>query len=182
MSHSGGRPILRLPDRVDHPELPEGVIRVRCNDTAYEAVFVKVAINVVRRSADQPNQLPTILRGWFGPDAGRPGTRHEVALEPGEDGWIIRPIGRPSSKPELWRAYSREQIPPLFGLKFSQAIWNKGYVLRGNQIFLLVTLDKSTKTEDFQIRGPLPLVDAVSVAKPETDAAGWRRRPGDRAS
>jgi hypothetical protein len=53
-----------------------------------------------------------------------------------------------SSTPELWRNYMREDIPLLFGLTFSAAIWNSGFVNIGQQIFLLVTLDKEDLIQD----------------------------------
>jgi hypothetical protein len=36
--------------------------------------------------------LAEILRGWFGPNAGQPGTRFQVVIEAGEDGWIMSPV------------------------------------------------------------------------------------------
>ena len=106
----------------------------------------------MRAPGDDRNRLPEILRGWFGPDAGLPGTRHEVALEQGSDGWQLRPSRQVDRGLQLWRRYSREQIPPLFGLPFSAAIWNAGFVVRPGHVFLLVTLDKSGKSSDFQYR------------------------------
>jgi hypothetical protein len=93
-----------------------------------------------------------VLRGWFGADAGLPGTRHEVALDQVEGGWRVRPVGRVDGGLQLWRRYSREQIPPLFGFQFSDAIWNVGFVVQPGHVFLLVTLDKSGKVSDFQYR------------------------------
>ena len=46
--------------------------------------------------------------------------------------------------PQIGRQYARERIPELFGLSFNASIWNQGFVFKNNQIFLLVTLDKST--------------------------------------
>lgn len=43
--------------------------------------------------------------------------------------------------PELWREYKREEIPPLYGLKFSAGGWNQGFVVAGQHVFLLVTLN-----------------------------------------
>ena len=51
---------------------------------------------------------------------------------------------------QLCRSYSREEIPPLFGLEFSTAIWNAGFVKRPRHIFLLATLDKSGHASAFQ--------------------------------
>ncbi len=49
--------------------------------------------------------------------------------------------------PTVWKAYSREQIPALFGLPFSASIWEQGFVRRDRLTFLLVTLDKSTSAK-----------------------------------
>jgi hypothetical protein len=34
-----------------------------------------------------PNELPTLLREWFGPDAGLPGTSFEVEFHREGDAW-----------------------------------------------------------------------------------------------
>jgi hypothetical protein len=155
VSHASGKPILFLPSGDERADLPTGWTDLRIDGAAYSANFVKVALNVVRR-ADQPegeNELPRILRGWFGPDAGAPGTRHAVELEQKDDGaWELRPIGRREGQLQLWRAYAREEIPPLFGLEFSTAIWNVGYVRRNGHIFLLTTLDKAGHGSEFQYK------------------------------
>lgn len=52
--------------------------------------------------------------------------------------------------PELWREYMREQIPPLYGLKFSTGSWNQGFAVFGRHVFLLVTLKKDDFIEDHQ--------------------------------
>src|SRR5690606_25161474 len=155
VSHTGGRPILFLPDRAKTPGIPEGWQRVLIDDKPHEANFVKVAVNVVRAEGGEENVLPAILRGWFGPDAGRPGTSHSVVLEQVGDEWTIRPsTSRRDEGPELFKRYSREQIPRLFGAQFSEAIWNSGFVLVTPQapkhIVLLVTLDKGDMTDNFQ--------------------------------
>ena len=149
--HSNDRPILFLPDRATHPNIPSGWIPVDVNGRRYEANFVKVAVNVIREPGHEENSLPTILTQWFGDDAGRPGTNYQVIVEPMEEGYRIRPTNeRPavSSDIELWRTYSREEIPPLFGLTFSTAIWQVGFVPVGKQIVLLVTLEKDGHIEE----------------------------------
>src|SRR5450759_1303084 len=55
------------------------------------ATFTKFAINVAERPGEQGNALHTLLRGWFGPSAGLPGTKHSVLLRQTSDGWEIRP-------------------------------------------------------------------------------------------
>ena len=94
MSHSGGRPILFLPDRDQVPGIPEGWTDITVDGEPYEANIVKVAINVVRRLGTEQNDLPTILRRWFGPNAGLPGTDFRVALQRREEGYVLEPLGR----------------------------------------------------------------------------------------
>ena len=94
VSHAGGKPILFLPSGPERGDLPNGWTDVQINDEEYSANFVKVAINVVRRPGSEENELARIIRGWFGADAGAPGTRHSVALEQLATGWTMRPIGQ----------------------------------------------------------------------------------------
>ncbi len=42
-----------------------------------------------------------------------------------------------------WREYRREEIPPLFGLRFKRGSWNQGFVVERRHVFLLVTLEKA---------------------------------------
>jgi hypothetical protein len=43
---------------------------------------------------------------------------------------------------QIWGRYARDAIAPAFGLTFSQAIWNAGFVVQDPEVFLLVTLAK----------------------------------------
>jgi Domain of unknown function (DUF3427) len=54
----------------------------------------------------------------------------------------------PWAGPELWRDYMREDIPGLYGLQFSTGSWNQGIVVKGRDVFLLVTLRKDDFIED----------------------------------
>jgi hypothetical protein len=125
------------------------------NDGPYQANFVKLAVNVLREPGADTNVLPAILRGWFGPDAGLPGTDYHVACASAEDGWILTPVGRwAAERPELFRKYSREQIPRLFDEEFSSATWNAGFVpvsaRSPRHLCLLVTLHKGGMAQQFQ--------------------------------
>jgi hypothetical protein len=147
VSRSGDRAILVLPDRSTHPEIPTDWVPLEANGQSYEANFVKLAVNVMRVPGEGTNILHTTLTEWFGPDAGRPGSNYQVVFEPTDEGYRMRPANErsmvaPPAGPELWNTYSREQIPPMFGLTFSKAIWNAGFVAVGQQVFLLVTLEK----------------------------------------
>jgi superfamily II DNA or RNA helicase/HKD family nuclease/diadenosine tetraphosphate (Ap4A) HIT family hydrolase len=93
VSHANKRPILFLPDRSLHPGLPSGWVEVRIDGEVYEANFVKVALNVVRRKGSTNNELAGILRRWFGPNAGLPGTGFRVAIERDAEGYTLKPIG-----------------------------------------------------------------------------------------
>ncbi len=86
-------PILKLPDRDKRPDLPSGPTDVRLPDgSVWSFDFVKIAINVARRPGTQRNQLPDLLRQWFGPTAGMPGTAFRVRFAPGPDGWWAEPV------------------------------------------------------------------------------------------
>lgn len=152
VSHATGRPLLFYPPR--HDGLPSGWTPVEIEGRRYEANFVKVALNVVRKAGESANELPAILRGWFGADAGLPGTNHHVRLRRNDEIWRLEPIAaKIELKLELWKSYTREQIPQLFGEQFSQAIWNVGFVVRPTRspkhMILLVTIDKADMHGDF---------------------------------
>ena len=69
-------------------------------------------------------------------------------------------------------ATREKRFPPLFGLEFSTAIWNAGFVKRPGHIFLLATLDKSGHGAEFQYQGPFHQPQRVRVAKPESNDSG----------
>ena len=103
--HSGGKPLLVL-DRERHPDLPEGWTEVTANDEPVRLNFVKMAVNAAERPGEQGNALHDLLRGWFGPSAGLPGTQHAVVLRHSTNGWELRP--ERIAVPEL------AEVVPLF--------------------------------------------------------------------
>jgi superfamily II DNA or RNA helicase/diadenosine tetraphosphate (Ap4A) HIT family hydrolase len=148
VSHASGRPILFLPDRAQQPDVPRGWTEVVAEGERYNANFVKIALNVVRRTGDaaRENVLPELMRNWFGASAGQPGTLQRVQFELTSDGWIMRPLAERAEGPELWRTYLRAEIPGLFGLTFN-ANWRQGVILRDKCMFLFVTLEKGDLPE-----------------------------------
>jgi superfamily II DNA or RNA helicase/diadenosine tetraphosphate (Ap4A) HIT family hydrolase len=94
VSHSGGRPILRLPDRAKTPGVPEGATMLVVDGETYQANFVKVALNVMTRPSETENVLPEVLWRWFGKEAGRPGTSFRVTFELKEGTWTMAPLDR----------------------------------------------------------------------------------------
>lgn len=126
--------------------MPTGPTPVVIDGETYQADFRVDDVTVVTKVGSDRNDLPVLLRTWFGPDAGLPGTAFSVAFERQGDVWNLTPARRPSPSsngPELWRQYAREQIPPLFGLSFNASVWSQGFIFKDGRIFLLVTLDKS---------------------------------------
>lgn len=152
VSHANGTPILFLPDRTAHPDLPEGWTDIRVDDETLNANFVKIAINVVRRAGSDENVLSQILQQWFGDDAGKPGTRHQLTLQAEREGWSLRPVGANAVGAVPYHRYRRVDIAPLYGLPYSERFWAQGFVRQGQHIFLFVTLDKKDHVEAFQYK------------------------------
>ena len=159
VSHAKGHPLIFLPDRASVPDIPEGWVDVTADGERYQANFVEIAVNVLRRPGSEQNELGSVLRGWFGPDAGLPGTSHRVAFERDNEGLKLIPLGRREGVLQLWRSYSREEIPKLFGLNYSPFLWQQGFIPQGEHMFLLVTLDKGSHAEQFQYKDRFLSVD-----------------------
>ncbi len=75
----------------------------------------------------------------------------KVSFERSEKGYRLSPIKiqESESKMEIWNTYSRDKIPGYFGLEFSTGSWNQGFVHKGENIFLLVTLEKADLATEF---------------------------------
>ncbi|MGE0487572.1 MAG: DUF3427 domain-containing protein [Vulcanimicrobiota bacterium] len=139
LSHRGGKPVVSWEQTGPSPS---GWTKLTVDGKAYHGEFLSSSLELVRDKEGGANSLPQLLRGWFGPDAGLPGTVHRVNFEPGSSGWEMLPVGLASQGPVRWKRYSREQIPGLFGLEFNTGSWNQGFVVSDRHVFLLVTLDK----------------------------------------
>ncbi|MBM4362128.1 MAG: DEAD/DEAH box helicase family protein [Deltaproteobacteria bacterium] len=84
-------PILKL-DRVA-TKVPEGETDVRLRDgSVWQFRFAKEFCNVARPAGISVNQLPDLLRRWFGPRAGHPGTAFQVRFHASPDGLWIEPV------------------------------------------------------------------------------------------
>ena len=88
-------PIIML-DRDKNPGLPpdKTQLRVRLPDgSLWTFKFVKVAINVAHPVEEEGNQLPKILRQWFGDKAGERSTAFRVRLtQHGPEEWSMEPV------------------------------------------------------------------------------------------
>jgi superfamily II DNA or RNA helicase len=86
-------PILKLPARA-RIQLPEGETDVRVDGEMWQFRLAKEFCNVARRAGSPRNQLPDLLRRWFGPSAGKPGTAFDVRFERSPDGLWAVPVDR----------------------------------------------------------------------------------------
>jgi superfamily II DNA or RNA helicase/HKD family nuclease/diadenosine tetraphosphate (Ap4A) HIT family hydrolase len=149
--NSSGQPILFLPSTGGG--LPKGVLEIEVDGRSMEATVAKIAVNVVRAPDSSNNELPEILRAWFGDEVGLPGRSDRVRFRRSNDKIVMEPFGLNGASTnaiKLWERYPREAIPPAFGLEFSTAIWNAGFIIRPPHIFLLVTLAKDDMNPDHQ--------------------------------
>jgi superfamily II DNA or RNA helicase len=89
VSHANKRPILFLPDRNKHPNIPFGWTDVLVEGDRYEANFVKVAVNVIRKKGQTKNELPTILKKWYGFRVGLPGTNFRAVFRMTDSGFVF---------------------------------------------------------------------------------------------
>jgi superfamily II DNA or RNA helicase/diadenosine tetraphosphate (Ap4A) HIT family hydrolase/SOS-response transcriptional repressor LexA len=85
-------PIVKLPRR-DRAQIPEGEVDVRLPDGAvWQFRFAKEFCNVARPAGTSRNQLPDLLRGWFGPRAGQPGTAFQIRFHAAPGGLWVEPV------------------------------------------------------------------------------------------
>ncbi|MFY0563686.1 DEAD/DEAH box helicase family protein [Archangium lansingense] len=86
-------PIIKLPSRKQRADLPEGETDVRLPDgSPWRFRMAKEFCNVARPVGTDRNALPDLLRRWFGPTVGQPGTAFHVRFTPGPDGWSVAPV------------------------------------------------------------------------------------------
>jgi superfamily II DNA or RNA helicase/diadenosine tetraphosphate (Ap4A) HIT family hydrolase/HKD family nuclease len=143
VARTGEHPVLLLPSAATTLHLEQGPTPVRIDEETYEASIAKIAIHIIRRPGAEMNLLPEILHRWFGEEAGLPGRGERVRLKRDVSGFALEPLRIPTAQGlHLWERYSRNAIAPAFGLTFSQAIWNAGFVVQDPEVFLLVTLAK----------------------------------------
>lgn len=88
VSQANGRPLIWL-DRERYPDLPEGQVNLTIEGEHFVGLFRKIALNKVYQPPSEENQLPVILREWFGESAGAAGTAQDVVLRTGSAGFEI---------------------------------------------------------------------------------------------
>jgi len=87
---NGRNPILKLPGADTRPR---DTVRARLPDESVWAFRLMAEFcNVAHPVGETGNRLPELMREWFGPDAGKPGTQYQVLFTRGRDGWLIQPV------------------------------------------------------------------------------------------
>lgn len=89
VGHASGRPIVWLNRRQNH-SMPVGTVQFAADGNTYDGDFRKEALKVARLPGVDGNALHSLLRGWFGPSAGHPGTLHKVIIESNANGLVMR--------------------------------------------------------------------------------------------
>lgn len=148
VAQSNGRPMLFLPPRDRMAGIPMGWVDVTADSTLYQANFVQIAVNVLHLGDETDNRLPELLRQWFGPNAGQPGTTFMVAFTRDGEAYRLAPYkAEDEAGLRLWNAYPRDQVPSLFGFEFKGFESQTGVVEREGLMLLFVTLDKKEQAE-----------------------------------
>jgi hypothetical protein len=90
--NASGNPILFLPSGSAGGCLPKGPLDVLVEGKSMEAVVAKIAVNVVRAPGHSENELPNILRSWFGNEAGFPGRGNRVRFRRDGNTIVMEPL------------------------------------------------------------------------------------------
>jgi superfamily II DNA or RNA helicase/diadenosine tetraphosphate (Ap4A) HIT family hydrolase len=145
-------PVISLPDRKEQSSIPHGETPVLIDSQEHQADFARTCINVLRKKDGDDNVLHSILKGWFGDDAGMPGTRNRVCFERNGELWELSPWRGQADVdgPKLWAAYLRAEIPGLFDVPYKENFWRQGFIKIEKHFFLLVTLEKKGMAVDHQ--------------------------------
>jgi hypothetical protein len=93
-------PILALPTSLQSA----GEVEARVPDgTTWIFRCARAFCNVAHSVGAGRNALPDLLRGWFGPTAGQPGTTFAVRFRQGPDGLFVEPAGEAPARAPLGR-------------------------------------------------------------------------------
>ena len=90
--NGAGAPILFLRSAAVGESFPRGELDATIDGQSLVVHVRKIAINKVVARGTKTNLLPDILRRWFGPDAGKPGTGFKVWLRRRGDRVTMEPM------------------------------------------------------------------------------------------
>ena len=166
LTHAGGKPILKHPGVHVLHWVGED-IEVRLPDgSQWMFGFRKEFCNTAWPS-DTPgaNQLPALMRQWFGPDAGLPGTQFRVQFWQEAGAWRVRPMTGDDAR--IVALAPRVSIRALPTLQVA-AGWGPDNV----------DANEAVDVEHVALPGPLPS-GCVAVRASGTSMAGWRSEIAD---
>lgn len=140
VSHSGGRPILFLPEKSKMPSRPVGPTSMLLpSGEEWEFKMMKVACNVASQKGEKANQLGLLLKKWFGPKAGLPGTDFHVQFTNENGQWHVAPchvdgstVSKPIEKVEIETPFVLPDVPsaakfsthaPVYDLSIAAGDW-----------------------------------------------------------
>lgn len=154
VSQAGDEPLLQLPSRDQATPIPVGWTPLEIDATRVLAKFDQTQLDELRDEAAPGNRLPEILRDWFGPDAGMPGTDHRVVFRKRESGWSATPASEAGFARALrvGRSYRREDVAAAFGTTYKGQTWQSGIVPVADALVLFVTLNKNQMSEKSQYK------------------------------
>ena len=113
---AGERPILKLPDRELTHQVPRGTVTVSLPDRSmWSFRFVKIACNVAHPVGDSSNRLGDLMREWFGEDAGKPGTTHQLFFWQTAGGWSVEPVRGQRQAVRKGEFYELEELGSMLG-------------------------------------------------------------------
>lgn len=118
----GAEPVLSLGELPERAALPVGETLVRLPDGALWTFRMGAsACGLAWSSSGEAwNQLPALLRGWFGEEAGREPHGQLVRFLPSPDGWWVEPVvherGEASARPARGALVSPGELAARLGL------------------------------------------------------------------
>ena len=83
---------LVFPSNKSGDRLPQGNLDIEVEGRPMEAIVAKIAVNVVRPPELSSNELPAILRTWFGDDVGLPGRSDRVRFRRDANMIVMEPL------------------------------------------------------------------------------------------
>ncbi|MEW4530638.1 DEAD/DEAH box helicase family protein [Maioricimonas sp. JC845] len=121
VSHANGRAMLFVPEKSKNPDRPVGLTSVVLPDkNEWDFKFVKVACNVAHPKGETTNQLSDLLRSWYGPKAGLPGTNFSVRFETRDGVWHLLPASELVREPQIEEAADIEEVAIVPTVKRSE--------------------------------------------------------------
>jgi len=155
IGQSNGNLVVLLPDGENNIGIPTGTIKIQISEKIFEADFEGNTLSMLREEGQEKNELNKILKGWFGDDAGLPGTNFEVEFKYNDSEMLqMIPIvdNYNNERLTLWKRYKRNIIPACLGFEIAPNLLTTGVVQSDDFILLFVTLEKKGMPAEFQYK------------------------------